>query len=178
MTTISNIKVNFNKSWRQRKKAENCRSEGTWSLMRGIFNLNCLPNFVIKMKLSFPLTAHINSSASCQKAKPSKEIKTHFAREAGERKKWRNYNEKQFGEEEGKKWRMEASEKERNSLLLHYDKHENNFPPIFSIKIIAFFACCAFHSSETLPDCWWRARNWKANFGISSRVRILEISAF
>lgn len=41
---------------------------------------------------------------------------------------------------------MEASlarkkgRKKKKSLLLHYDKHENNFPPIFSIKIIAFFA--------------------------------------
>lgn len=34
----------------------------------------------------------------------------------------------------------EKGRKKKKSLLLHYDKHENNFPPIFSIKIIAFFA--------------------------------------
>lgn len=34
---------------------------------------------------------------------------------------------------------MKRKRKKEKTLLLHYDKHENNFPPIFSIKIIAFF---------------------------------------
>lgn len=38
-----------------------------------------------------------------------------------------------------KNGRLSDKEESEKTLLLHYDKHENNFPPIFSIKIIAFF---------------------------------------
>jgi hypothetical protein len=49
----------------------------------------------------------------------------------------------------------EKEEKEK-TLLLHYDKHENNFPPIFSIKIIAFFiSFCLIFAGEVCCCCFF-----------------------
>ena len=87
------------------------------------------------------------------------------------RKTWRNYNEKQFGRRKKMKngrvfWK--GRERKKKTLLLHYDKHENNFPPIFSIKIIAFLiSFCLIFAEEVLLltlllflfRCW-RAWNW------------------
>lgn len=45
---------------------------------------------------------------------------------------------------------FEKGRRKKKSLLLHYDKHENNFPPIFSIKIIASLFISLYSSLSSI----------------------------
>lgn len=134
----------------------------------------------LNLRRSFSFScAHINSSLHANSRSKRKKLKTISQRKAetkGRKKTWRNYNEKQFGWKR-EKWRMEDAFGEgskKKALLLHYDKHENNFPPIFSIKRIAFFISCCFFSLPSLGKASSLAIDAKAAAAVVV-IGVLEI---
>lgn len=112
---------------------------------------------------------------SCQK-RSKKEIKTHFARKQGKNGEIIMKSNLEGRRRRRSKQGKNEEWKAKKSLLLHYDKHENNFPPIFSIKIIAFSLSSSKSRGFSSLLCYWRCccccrwRAWNWNQLKASRL--------